>query len=76
MIGVVKSFSDAGGFGFIDGADGAEVFVHYSVVQMTGFRTLLPGQEVEYDLVIADKGPAARNVRLLTPSSSSASSGK
>jgi CspA family cold shock protein len=61
--GTVKWFNDAKGFGFITPQDGAkDCFVHYSAIQGSGFRTLVEGDEVEYDLVNGEKGPAAANV--------------
>lgn len=47
--GVVTTFSDAKGYGFVAGADGREVFVHYSAIAGEGFRTLVADQVVEYD---------------------------
>jgi CspA family cold shock protein len=61
--GTVKWFNDAKGFGFITPQDGAkDCFVHYSAIQGSGFRTLVEGDQVEYDLVNGEKGPAAANV--------------
>jgi CspA family cold shock protein len=61
--GTVKWFNDAKGFGFITPEDGAkDCFVHYSAIQGSGFRTLVEGDQVEYDLVNGEKGPAAANV--------------
>ncbi|HEX8318293.1 cold-shock protein [Longimicrobium sp.] len=61
--GTVKWFNDAKGFGFITPQDGAkDCFVHYSAIQGSGFRTLVEGDAVEYDLVDGEKGPAAANV--------------
>jgi CspA family cold shock protein len=61
--GTVKWFNDAKGFGFITPQDGAkDCFVHYSAIQGSGFRTLVEGDAVEFDLVDGEKGPAAANV--------------
>ena len=61
--GTVKWFNDAKGFGFITPQDGAkDCFVHYSAIQGSGFRSLVEGDQVEYDLVNGEKGPAAANV--------------
>lgn len=62
--GVVKWFNDAKGFGFIqpDGG-GADVFAHFSAVQMDGFRTLKQGSRVVYELVEGPKGSLAQNIR-------------
>ena len=60
--GTVKWFNDAKGFGFIQRAEGGDVFVHHSAIQMDGFRTLAEGQQVEFELVQGQKGPAAEAV--------------
>lgn len=61
--GTVKWFNDAKGFGFISPKDDDRVcFVHYSAIQVQGFRTLTEGERVEFDLVDGPKGPAAENV--------------
>jgi len=61
-VGKVKWFNDAKGFGFIETIDGKEVFVHYTAIQLGGHRTLLEGQEVEFDMYDGQKGPQAQNV--------------
>lgn len=60
--GKVKWFNDAKGYGFIERPDGPDVFVHYSVIQQDGFKTLTEGQEVEFDVVDGPKGKQAANV--------------
>ncbi len=61
--GTVKWFNDSKGYGFIEREDGEEdVFVHYSSIQMEGFKTLAEGQEVEFELATNDRGPHAANV--------------
>ena len=60
--GTVKWFNDAKGFGFIERANGGDVFVHYSAIQGDGFRTLVDGQQVEFEVVDGEKGPAANEV--------------
>lgn len=60
--GTVKWFNDAKGFGFIERGDGGDVFVHFSAIQGEGFKTLTEGQQVEFDVVDGQKGPAAENV--------------
>lgn len=61
--GSVKWFNDQKGFGFITPEDGSkDCFVHHSSIQAEGFKTLAEGAQVEFDVVEADKGPAAENV--------------
>ncbi len=60
--GKVKWFNDAKGYGFIERDEGGDVFVHYSAIQSTGFRTLTEGQEVEFEIVEGEKGPQASTV--------------
>jgi CspA family cold shock protein len=61
--GTVKWFNDKKGFGFIvDPAVPGDIFVHFSVIQSDGFRTLAEGDEVEYELYEDEKGSRARNV--------------
>jgi len=62
ITGVVKWFNDAKGYGFITQEDGQDVFVHYSAIQASGFRSLAEGDRVEFDIVQGQKGPAAENV--------------
>jgi CspA family cold shock protein len=62
--GTVKWFNEAKGFGFISPASGGkDVFVHFSAIANSGFRTLNEGQEVTFDVVDGPKGPQAANVR-------------
>ena len=70
--GVVKWFNDAKGFGFIEHSSGRDVFVHYSVIEWDGFKTLKDGEEVNYELVEGDKGlSAAKVVRVKAPETES-----
>ena len=61
--GKVKWFNNAKGFGFIERQDGADVFVHYTAIDGTGFRTLAEGEEVEFEINEGPKGLHAINVR-------------
>ena len=64
--GTVKWFNDAKGFGFIEPAEGgADVFAHFSAVQMEGFRTLKQGSLVSYELTQGPKGNLAQNIKPL-----------
>ncbi len=63
MTGKVKWFNAAKGYGFITGDDGKEVFVHFSAIQIDGYKTLDEGQAVEYDVNDGEKGPQAVNVK-------------
>lgn len=63
MTGKVKWFNASKGYGFITGDDGKEVFVHFSAIQVDGYKTLDEGQAVEYDVNDGDKGPQAVNVK-------------
>ena len=63
--GTVKWFNDAKGFGFITQEGGEDVFVHYSAIQMNGYRVLEEGQQVEFEVAQGPKGLQAANVRLL-----------
>lgn len=62
LTGKVKWFNDAKGYGFIERPDGDDVFVHYTAIQGTGFRSLSEGQEVEFEVVEGPKGKQAANV--------------
>jgi len=61
--GTIKWFNESKGFGFIAQDDGgADVFVHFSAIQGSGFKTLAEGQKVSFDVQNGPKGPQASNV--------------
>jgi cold shock protein len=60
--GKVKWFNNAKGYGFIGREDGPDVFVHYSSIQLDGYKTLKEGDDVEFDIVQGQKGPQADSV--------------
>jgi cold shock protein len=64
-VGTVKWFNADKGYGFIAPESGEDVFVHFSAIQSTGYRSLDEGQTVEFDITQGSKGPQAANVRLL-----------
>lgn len=73
--GTVKWFNDAKGFGFINHNNGEDVFVHFSVIESEGFKTLKDGELVEYELIQGPKGlNATRVVRLAPPQPSDSAS--
>jgi CspA family cold shock protein len=63
--GKVKWFNNAKGYGFIGREDGPDVFVHYSAIQLDGYKTLKEGDDVEFDIVQGQKGPQADAVTRL-----------
>ena len=63
--GTVKFFNNEKGYGFISQDEGEDVFVHFSNIQGTGYRTLNDGQRVEFDVAPGRKGQEAQNVRPL-----------
>lgn len=65
MKGTVKWFNAKKGFGFISDESGNDVFVHFSALQMDGFKVLDEGDEVEFEVIDGDKGPQAANVTKL-----------
>jgi cold shock protein len=66
LVGTVKWFNDAKGFGFIEPQDGGpDVFAHFSAIEMDGFRTLKQGSQVTYELVQGPKGNLAQHIRAM-----------
>ena len=65
MKGTVKLFNAKKGFGFISDEEGNDVFVHFSALQMDGFKVLDEGDEVEFEVIDGEKGPQAANVTKL-----------
>jgi cold shock protein len=62
-VGTVKWFNADKGYGFISPESGEDVFVHFSAIQSSGYRSLDEGQAVEFDVTQGPKGPQASNVR-------------
>ncbi len=60
--GTVKWFNDAKGYGFLAREGGPDVFVHYSAIQGSGFKSLQEGDQVEFEIVQGQKGPQAADV--------------
>ncbi len=60
--GTVKWFNESKGFGFITQDNGPDVFAHYSEISGNGFKTLVEGEAVSFDVVEGDKGPKATNI--------------
>jgi CspA family cold shock protein len=65
VIGTVKFFNSEKGFGFISREQGDDVFVHYSNIQGSGYKSLDEGQRVEFDVAPGRKGEEAQNVRVI-----------
>lgn len=65
MKGTVKWFNNQKGYGFISDEAGSDVFVHYSGLNMEGFKSLEEGASVEFDVVDGSKGPQATNVTVV-----------
>ena len=63
--GTVKWFNAKKGYGFINDENGNDVFVHFSALNMDGFKVLEEGDKVSYDIVDGEKGPQAANVTKL-----------
>ena len=63
--GTVKWFNAKKGYGFISDAEGKDIFVHFSALNMDGFKELKDGEAVEFEVIEGDKGPQAANVTRL-----------
>ncbi len=63
--GIVKWFSDKKGYGFIAQEDGPDVFVHFSGISASGFKSLQEGDRVTFDIEEGNKGPSAVNVTIV-----------
>jgi cold shock protein len=64
--GTVKWFNAEKGFGFITQDNGPDVFVHYSAIEETGFKSLNEGDQVQFEVVAGPKGPQAKSVKKVT----------
>ena len=60
--GTVKWFNEKKGYGFLTSEDGSDVFVHFSAIKMDGYKKLVEGQKVEFDVTEGEKGKQASNV--------------
>lgn len=65
LSGVVKWFNDEKGYGFIEGEDRADVFVHFRAINGTGRRSLAEGQKVSFEVTQGQKGLQAENVTVI-----------
>lgn len=65
LVGRVKWFNDEKGYGFIDFKENEDIFVHYSAIDIDGYKSLNEGQLVEYRMIETSKGYQAINVRLV-----------
>lgn len=63
--GIVKWFNAKKGYGFISDENGDDIFVHFSALNMSGFKVLEEGDKVEFEVIEGEKGPQAANVTKL-----------
>lgn len=68
--GTVERYNEQNGFGFIKSEAGEKVFVHYTGIEMAGFKKLTPGQKVQFVIVEGQKGPQAARVRAINETAS------
>lgn len=68
MRGKVKWLNNDKGYGFIEYKEGEDIFIHYSSILSEGYKTLVEGQHVEFELIRTDKGLQAKNVVEIKPS--------
>ena len=61
--GIVKWFNDRKGYGFISQEDGNDVFVHFSSIEASGYKTLSEGDKVDFEIEESDRGPEAKHVK-------------
>ncbi len=66
ITGTVKWFNDAKGFGFITREGGPDVFVHFSAIEASGFKSLAEGDQVEFEVAQGQKGPQAADVKKIS----------
>jgi CspA family cold shock protein len=66
MTGTVKWFNSEKGYGFITDEEGHDIFVHYSVINSEGFKTLNEGDKVQFEINDSERGPQAANVEKIT----------
>ena len=65
MQGNIKWFNNQKGYGFITGDDGEDIFLHYSSIEMEGFRTVPEGARVEFEITQGEKGAQAQHVKVV-----------
>lgn len=65
VTGTVKWFNEAKGFGFIEQESGTDVFAHFSAIVGSGFKTLMGGQNVSFNVTQGQKGPQAENIQVI-----------
>lgn len=66
VTGTVKWFNETKGFGFIEQEGGPDVFAHFSAITGSGFKTLVDGQKVQFEVTQGQKGPQASNIEVIS----------